>query len=1454
MKWKNRILSLVIALFLVVNGILFVYAENSGTLAVNGNTLTENDDTTTEDGDSSTENGDSSTEDGDSSTEDGDSSTEEDGSNEDYTNVDTVSPMIIFDLPESDGIPRDDGQSWYKDNKQLELVVRDEDSGISNIDFSVNDIEVLEDKNNVVLLKAAVSEEENGCHKEELHYSFDVDYFTAICEKMGDQKYLEEGKYEIVIAVTDHAGNVANHEAAFYIDKVPPTVAKVEFIPEIPEDMEGTEDLLEEFAIDEFTYGYYFKTNYRVIATIADAAPSSGLAELKYCLESYQEGEEQEDITGSLEIMDGKAELEIPEGFRGRIFADIFDCVGNSLGAKLVKAEDKNAPVIDIIQKGQTNYQDADGNSLYTEGNSFTVKITDIVSGIRELGYQQSAEKDSYARWAILLDKEAYNVGEDLGDGWLVTGIEENLVTQVTKTFDFTDDDNHVTLTFDAKDNSENATEPTKSESFTVDRTPPTIKVEFEDDRDTFHKQSRVANITVTERNFNVDLIEIAMENTSGDVPAYAFEEKSPTEHVAVIDFGEGDYTFSLEGRDLGNLPAEIVYIGNHTDVFCIDKTIPDVEITEINGNFHHEAVKADVTISDSRSGIAKVEYLWDDGFWLSEGDLRTDYVEFMDYVDGRSEYVLILPWDMAKRVPGNKHTLHLRVTDKAGNVYDDVEPVTDPIGSDMLPPQFESIEIRKPQSDKLEGILKFFSFGTFYKNKVEVVVKANDNETEEEFYASGVKSVMINNEEAVLNAETNEYVLTVRPDNMMQGMRICVEDNVGLVTKQLATEIPERGKVESNDLIIEDNAPVIDFGNILLRGHKDDKGHVWFGKADSDLEMKITAADCLGSLQSGLYSVTIKDNGQVKYSNTRFPFKTTKHTEKFRIGDLSNGEHIFTVEVEDNCGNIVSDSITFYKDTNAPKKGTVTVVSPESVKLGAKHWFDKEEVITFRVDTEDTASGLKNISLDINGKSFRYAHDEIESDEEGCYILADTAGMEPDEEHKYTITGTATDFAHNELKLQQLAVHIDFEEPTIERFTVQKKSSTLDKILKVLSFGIFSNDTLIFKAYTKDMDFDSGIDYATVQFTGVREPVKMLDEGSGVFSVEIPVKDMVFESDIIVKVYDRDGKVSLSCPNISDVKGELFSNGKLAMIETDLPIVAFSLPPSDSIPRDDEQIWYRSNRTMRLSVHDKNSGINNVDLSVNGVEVLEDKKGNALLKTEMAEAAIARNNDIEKYIFDANYFSSICGAAQDGKYVLAAQTTDNAGNAANIKAVYYMDEVSPTIDRIDFLPKTSDGIGNTAEFMEEMVYGYYFKTAFKVIVNVSDAKPSSGLHEVRYRMVPYQNGWKQEEISGSQKIADGKATIDVPKGFKGQIFVEAFDYVLNSSGEKTVKAFVVDSAAPDIKITKNVDTEYHDADGNSLYVRTNRFTVLQIRFRELSRLGICRAQSRIRMTGRLLM
>lgn len=62
-----------------------------------------------------------------------------------------------------------------------------------------------------------------------------------------------------------------------------------------------------------------------------------------------------------------------------------------------------------------------------------------------------------------------------------------------------------------------------------------------------------------------------------------------------------------------------------------IDKANPNVEIQEIYGNYQNYAIRANFTVSDLGSGIAKIEYLWDDGFLLNVGDeeYQTDYVEF---------------------------------------------------------------------------------------------------------------------------------------------------------------------------------------------------------------------------------------------------------------------------------------------------------------------------------------------------------------------------------------------------------------------------------------------------------------------------------------------------------------------------------------------------------------------------------------------------------------------------------------------------------------------------------------------------------------------------------------------------------------------------------------------------------------------------------------------------------
>lgn len=882
-------------------------------------------------------------------------------------------------------------------------------------------------------------------------------------------------------------------------------------------------------------------------------------------------------------------------------------------------------------------------------------------------------------------------------------------------------------------------------------------------------------------------------------------------------------------------------FVGTETKVdkpLTIDKKGPCVEIIEIDGNYDYnnndvkDSVKAKFKISESSSGIAKVEYLWDDGFTLKNGDnweYTSNYVEFKDYKSNESEYNLILPWSLANLAKCNKHTLHLRVTDNAGNVV--TRSSTDSLGSDMLKPNIESVEIRKPDSDESEDILKFFTFGTFYRNVVEIAIKANDNEESNSCYNSGVKTVKVNDRIADRKEESDEYILCVSPDDILNDIRITVEDNNGLTTTALATEVPEHGIIKSNDLIIENKPPVVDFDNILNKGYKDDKGNTWFGADDNNTKMEITVADNQDAdnqeqVQSGLYSVTIKHNGK-EISNLKIPLKAAEHKETFIIGDLDDGEHIFTVDAEDNCGNTFSDSVTFYKDTTPPESGAITAVSPKSVNINAEQWFANNQVITFRVDSSDAMSGLKNISLKINDKIFNYNYDHIKSDDKGYYVVADTEGIEADSEHKYTVTGTVSDFANNIRTLDAITVYKDYEAPVIKKFTVEKKTDALDKILNVLTFGIYSNDTLIFKAYTEDAKFDSGINYATVQYAGLSMAKEMTDEGDGVFSIEIPVSDEVFESDINVVVYDKYGKRSDFCPNISNAEGTYTSSGKFVMIEDDPPSVTLSLPGSNGISRNDGQVWYNSNKTVRLKVQDKNSGINNIDLSVNGVDVPKDKNDIPLLKTEVTESEALPNNDVQRYIFNTDYFTSICGESEDGKYVIAVKVTDNAGNVKTNEATYYVDKSCPTIGSIDFIPKTSDGIENTSEFIETLEYGYYFKTDFNVTVNVSDDIPSSGLYEVKYRFLPCSDSKEQTEITGSQKIVDGKVNLDVPKGFKGQIFVEAFDYVLNSSGEKTAKAYIVDNLAPDIEIKKNVKTKYHDASGNNLYVETNSFTVV---------------------------
>lgn len=914
------------------------------------------------------------------------------------------------------------------------------------------------------------------------------------------------------------------------------------------------------------------------------------------------------------------------------------------------------------------------------------------------------------------------------------------------------------------------------------------------------------------------------------DVPQSAEQLKA----YAVNSSGVGSEFTRISGiSDVDNENKTI-----DSQPFVLENTEPEIAIDGIESNYVQ--IKCDISISDVDSGIAKVEYGWDLDRTLCDdkknvqsgqyqGFRENNYTDqYVIYSFDNSEMVYdlnftsVLNYEDSVWVKNNQHKIYLRVTDNAGNVK--CVSFQDPVGSDMLPPNITDIEISKAPKSNADSVLRFLSYGTFSNDSVTIVVSADDNESVEGTYVSGIQSVMINSSPMIKN-KAGEYTLTVSAADMLSEMEITVADNAGWVTKMLAARIPNKeGLIKSNDLFVENDKPSI-IWNFSSEGHLDNYGRIWYGKEEAEDKLEIIISDDVGVVGSGLYAVKVTDNDETIYTMPKLNSIELQHMATIQIGDLADGSHTIVVTAEDNAGNTVTDSKTFYIDSILPEGGNISIIGSEGLTIDGQHWYDADEIISFRVDCSDSDSGLSCVKLQINDKFFSFEGNKILSGEDGNYVIISTRDIDIDDEHKYTVSGVITDAANNALVLKPFSVYKDLCNPVISKFTVEVSDKALNKGLNVLPFGTFSNDTLVLKAYASDVEFDSGIDYVTVLYDGLDIPEKMTDEGDGVFSVEIAANAEVIEYEFSLNAYDKFGRSSTTCPNLEDATTGDLADCRFVMIEAISPCLTFDFLTEDGGGFSD-QMWYNTNHSIELKVQDETSGLRNVDFFVNEIDITSDKNGVDLLKAAETELLDMGITEEQYYIFDTDYLTDVAGEPDDGKYLINIEVTDNAGNVNAYEMIYYIDMLVPQIDKIAFEPMTADGIKDTTEFMNELDYGFYFQNDFTITVFISDEEPSAGLDQLQYRFVPYQDGVMQEEVTGYQKILDDKVELTAPSGFKGQIFVEAFDKLGNRSGEISTKAYVVDNSAPIVDIINNVSTPYRDAEGNALYVVKNSITV----------------------------
>lgn len=515
-------------------------------------------------------------------------------------NIDLVieekAPSVAYTLPEAmyeekitDNGSEEKKRFWFSEEAPAEIVytVRDEDSGLRSVVIKENGNVLSADDSDKKqkILTAEMSENAEKIDCTEHEYRFVVSADHGINNISGVHRY--------EITAEDNAGNRSVPvEYEYYIDNKKPKITGAG-LPSAggDEEREIPADSFSQEAGDVLNYSIFYKDAFTAKIYVDDEKASSGLKELSYKLITNDTAEDKAVIRTEKILSDNNgrkyAPVSIPDGFKGRISAEVCDNVNNrsgycTLSSAIISESEK--PDIDIAV-AESSRRCSDGNALFTEDASVKVVISDLKSGLKSWRVNISSESDGNAGQNVItqVTDGEYKVGDVIGNGWLIDQMDANLITAVSKTFVFDSDDNNISIDIEAEDNCGN-TDSKTSESFTVDKTPPVIDVKVSEGLNgtDYYNADKKADIyiSVTERNFDSSLINADISNSYGtNVPVISFSDDPDNKslHTAVLHFGEGDFTFDIKGEDLAGHNAVVNKSFYGIKKLFVDETAPVV-------------------------------------------------------------------------------------------------------------------------------------------------------------------------------------------------------------------------------------------------------------------------------------------------------------------------------------------------------------------------------------------------------------------------------------------------------------------------------------------------------------------------------------------------------------------------------------------------------------------------------------------------------------------------------------------------------------------------------------------------------------------------------------------------------------------------------------------------------------------------------------------------------------
>ena len=497
--------------------------------------------------------------------------------------------------------------------------------------------------------------------------------------------------------------------------------------------------------------------------------------------------------------------------------------------------------------------------------------------------------------------------------------------------------------------------------------------------------------------------------------------------------------------------------------------------------------------------------------------------------------------------------------------------------------------------------------------------------------------------------------------------------------------------------------------------------------------------------------------NGTDKFSDLTVTPENFKHQDNKGLFSYKKNGELFNIKLSESLSALSEATVTVNKDGSAKSFS---------------------ETITFNTTSKDTKKENCKFDYDLKLSEVFKAIGVSGSDISG----------------NYTITVVAINNAGVSSKAYTYDFSIDNTAPKPDTFTISGESST-DKILKFLTFGIYSKKEIKVNVTANDKNPSSGIKTYTLyelkndEYRQISDPTTdgnfTLVNRDEAYNLFVRVTDK-FDNESDYYTFDYTGNKQDSYTATYDEAERPKKAPELVSYNGTDKFSDLTVTPENFKHQDNKGLFsYKKNGELfNIKLSESLSALSEATVTVN-------KDGSAKSFSETitfdttSEDAKKKDCKLDYDLKLAKVFNDIGVSGSDisGKYTIKVKATNNASvTRDDYTYEFSIDNTAPVITLFAIENGSQNPIVDETSSQE---YRYYFQHNTNVTVTAKDS--ASGVKEIHFRA--YDVVKKDNAVDETKTVSsNNNAVFEVPANFKGEIYAYAVDKFDNSSIDKNIQ------------------------------------------------------------------